>query len=128
MYLDSLKKTALASSLLLAACGSPAPREIQITTAPAAIQVYHPQLPSPIKLDDVTFKVVTSENIDEFLTAWKQRHGEHFVFIAFSVKDYEAMAINLQEIRRYMNQLKEIVIHYRKATNYEEIVPSSPSE
>jgi len=123
-----LKTIALVSSLLLGACSSQAPKEVQITTVSTPIQVYHPQLPSPIKLDDITFRVVTSENIQEFLSTWKQKHGDPFVFIAFSAKDYETMSINLQEIRRYMNQLKEIVIHYRKATNYEETVSNNSSE
>lgn len=124
MFLDNLKKTALLGSLLLGACSSP-PKEVHITTEPAPIQIMHPQLPQPIKLEDVTFRVVTAENHDSFLQSWKQRYGEDFVFIAFSVKDYEAMAINLQEIRRYMNQQKEIILFYRKATNYED--PQAPT-
>lgn len=122
--LDRLKKIlVVSSSLLLTACfGSN--KKIEITTAPAAIQVIHPDFPRPVKLDDVTFKVVTSENLEEFLRQWKQKNGNDFVFIAFSVKDYESMALNLEELRRYINQQKEIIIYYRKATNYEEPKPA----
>ena len=30
--------------------------------------------------------------------------------------DYENMAYNLQELRRYIRQQKEIILYYRKAT------------
>jgi len=121
--LDRLKKIlVVSSSLLLTAClGSN--KKIEISTAPVPIQVMHPEFPKPVKLDDITFKVVTSENLDEFLKEWKQKNGNDFVFIVFSVKDYESMALNLQELRRYINQQKEIIIYYRKATNYEEPKP-----
>lgn len=124
VYLDKLKKTLVVSScILLTACfGSN--KKVEITTAPAAIQVIHPEFPRPIKLDNITFKVVTSENLDDFLKQWKQKNGDDFVFIAFSVKDYETMAINIEELRRYINQQREIIIYYRKATNYEEPKPS----
>jgi len=43
------------------------------------------------------------------------------VFVAMSVGDYELMAYNMQEIRRYINQLKEVVVYYRTInTNDEE--------
>jgi hypothetical protein len=80
-----------------------------------------------VKLEDVEFKVVTSENIDEFLKQWKKKYGDDFVFIAFSVKDYETMALNLEEIRRYINQQKEIIVYYRKATSNEETKSDTPN-
>ena len=33
-----------------------------------------------------------------------------------SVADYELMAYNMQEIKRYVNEMKEVVIYYRKVT------------
>ena len=73
VYLDKLKKTLVVSScILLTACfGSN--KKVEITTAPAAIQVIHPEFPRPVKLDNITFKVVTSETLDDFLKQWKQK-------------------------------------------------------
>jgi len=31
------------------------------------------------------------------------------------MKDYENLAINIAEMRRYLNQQKEIIIYYEKA-------------
>ena len=33
-----------------------------------------------------------------------------------SVPDYELMAYNTQELKRYINELKEVVVYYRKVT------------
>ena len=33
-----------------------------------------------------------------------------------SVPDYELMAYNMQELKRYINELKEVVVYYRTVT------------
>ena len=38
------------------------------------------------------------------------------VFVAMSIPDYELMAYNMQELKRYINELKEVVVYYRKVT------------
>jgi len=36
------------------------------------------------------------------------------------MKDYENLAINIAEIRRYSNQQKEIIVYYEKAAKPKE--------
>ena len=36
-----------------------------------------------------------------------------------SVPDYELMAYNTQELKRYIRELKEVVIYYREVTTNE---------
>lgn len=38
------------------------------------------------------------------------------MFVAMSVADYELMAYNTQEIKRYINQLGEVIVYYRDVT------------
>jgi len=33
-----------------------------------------------------------------------------------SVPDYELMAYNMQELKRYINELKEVVVYYKTVT------------
>jgi hypothetical protein len=33
-----------------------------------------------------------------------------------SVQDYELMAYNMQELKRYIKELKEVVVYYRTVT------------
>jgi len=39
--------------------------------------------------------------------------------VAFSVKDYENLALNISELRRYIGQQKEIIIYYEEAVSPE---------
>ena len=43
-----------------------------------------------------------------------------FVIFGMTPQDYENMAYNLQELRRYIRQQKEIIIYYRDATKIEQ--------
>ena len=55
------------------------------------------------------------ENLEEFLASIEKDQGK-VVFLAMSVPDYELMAYNTQELKRYINELKEVVVYYRKVT------------
>jgi len=70
--------------------------------------------PRPVNLRDVEFYVVTEENFDEFAERFKSRNGE-LVFIAISVDDYEDLSFNLADLKRYINQQKEIIVFYENA-------------
>ena len=43
-------------------------------------------------------------------------HGGDTVFVAMTVSDYELMSYNTQEIKRYINQLGEVIVYYRNVT------------
>lgn len=58
---------------------------------------------------------MSDKNLQEFLARIEKEEGR-VVFLAMSVPDYELMAYNMQEIKRYVNEIKEVVIYYRKVT------------
>lgn len=55
-------------------------------------------------------------NMAEKIYEIEQQTGSEFVVFAITPQTYENMAYNLQEIRRYMRQQKEIILYYREAT------------
>ena len=59
--------------------------------------------------------VVTPENLDEQLAIIEEQEGE-LVFLAMTIPDYEVMAYNMQELKRYISELKDVVVYYRKVT------------
>jgi hypothetical protein len=73
--------------------------------------------PKPMTLNDVTWYVVTEENFDEFLEKYKKENGDAWVFYAISVRSYEAMAINMAEIQRYLQSQNAIIVYYENAIN-----------
>ena len=44
-----------------------------------------------------------------------QNNGE-VLFVATSVGDYKVMAEDMQELKRYIKQLGEVVLYYREVT------------
>lgn len=74
--------------------------------------------PKPVQLIDTKIYVVNDDNYEEFVKNFKEEHGD-LAYIALSIKDYENLAINIAEIRRYINQQTEIIIYYEKAVKPE---------
>ena len=54
--------------------------------------------------------------LDRFLDEMKDMNNGEVVFVATTIGDYEIMAEDMQEIRRYINQLGEVIIYYRNVT------------
>ena len=123
MYLTRLKMTAvLMSVLLLSSCAlmTKPPVEVEIKTVPIKIKITQPVLPRPIDMKDPQWYVVSEKNLDEFLGRIKKESGGQLVFFAMSPGDYELMAFNLQEIKRYVKELKEVVVYYKTVTQVED--------
>ena len=59
--------------------------------------------------------VVTEENFAEFKEKFEKENGDPLVAYVLSVRDYETLALNIAEIKRYIEQQKEIIIYYEKA-------------
>lgn len=120
MYSDLLKTIVVVSSLLLSSgCVSTIfskkePIPVEIKTVEVPLEIQHPTLPRAIKLKDPFFYVVSDKNREEFNERiLKESNG---VFVALTISDYELMSYNMQEIKRYINDLKEVVIYYKKVT------------
>lgn len=98
----------------------PAP-EIRTVTV---TQIEYPEIqiqpqPAPIELSNVQWYVVTEANLQEFLEKFQDENGA-LVFIATTVPGYENLSINLQELRRYVLQQKQIILYYEKAVDFTE--------
>jgi len=129
------------------------PQEVKIITKPIQISIIQPVLPRPLKLREPKWYVVSDAKIiescikdpvtkkpdcklgkedlypegysylDKFIDSIKKKHGGDVVFTAMTIADYELMAYNTQEIRRYVNQLGEVILYYREVT-----IPKKPEE
>lgn len=74
--------------------------------------------PKPVQLVDTKIYVVTEENYEQFKEDFTDKNGD-LVFIAISVKDYENLALNIGEIRRFLNQQTEVIVYYEEALTLE---------
>lgn len=90
-------------------------REIQVSAKPIDRQIVQPVMPREIDLKQVRWLTITPENFEEQFALIEDQEGE-LVFLAMTVPDYETMAYNMQEIKRYITELKDVVVYYRKVT------------
>ena len=54
--------------------------------------------------------------LDRFLDEMKELNNGEILFVATTVGDYKVMAEDMQELKRYIKQLGEVVIYYRNVT------------
>ena len=54
--------------------------------------------------------------LDRFLDEMKKQNNGEVVFVASTVGDYKVMAEDMQELKRYLKQLGEVVVYYRNVT------------
>ena len=53
---------------------------------------------------------------DKFIDEVKEQNNGEILFVATTIGDYKVMAEDMQELKRYINQLGEVVIYYRNVT------------
>src|SRR6056300_265443 len=75
--------------------------------------------PKKVQLNDVKIYVVSKENYEEFVKEVEAKNGAD-AYIAISVKDYENLSLNFAELRRYIEQQKQIIVYYENAVKPEE--------
>jgi len=117
-----LKKCLKVSSLLLlslviSGCSSwPKLTQIEVQTVEVERNIPKQNRPQPITMN-TTMKwwVVTEENFKEFKEKFQKENGDPLVAYVLSVRDYETLALNMAEIKRYIEQQKEIIIYYEEA-------------
>jgi len=74
--------------------------------------------PKPINLTDTQVYVVNKGNLEDFIAEFTEQNGE-LAFVALSIDTYENLALNVSELRRFINQQNEIIVYYEKAMTEE---------
>jgi len=122
MYSIQLKRVVLLLTLLtISGCSLWGKKDapiVEVRTIEVKVPIVHPVLPRAINLKEPYFHVVSRVNLDEFIEDFEKRN-DVLVFTAMSIGDYELMAYNMQEIKRYIDQLKEVIVYYRKINDDE---------
>ena len=106
----------LTATVLLSSCSSIRP-EPKIITVTEIVERQIPTVPGPksVQLNDISIYVVSpEENFEEFKKEFEAKNGADS-YIAISVKDYENLSKNIAELRRYIEQQKQIILYYESA-------------
>jgi cytosine/uracil/thiamine/allantoin permease len=102
--------------LLLSGCSILRPeKQVIVKTEYVERKIPLQNSPRPLSLNSIYWHVVTKENFEEFIKKYSDETGEMWVFYAISVRSYETMALNMADIRRYIEQQKAIIVYYETA-------------
>ena len=102
-------------SLIVSSCASwPKLTQIEVQTVEVERNIPIQNRPRQLNLSNITWYVVTKENFEEFKKRYEKENGM-FLFYVISVRDYETLSLNMAEIKRYIEQQKQIIIYYEKA-------------
>ena len=105
---------AMVTLLFLTGCSSLREPEVKVVTQIEKTTVPIVARPKPIDLVDTRVYVVTKDNYDSFVKEFTAEHGE-LAYVVLSMKDYANLAINIADLRRYIEQQTEIIVYYEEA-------------
>ena len=111
--------------IFLSGCSRKPEVEIKTVTQVQKVTVPIVARPKPISLVDTQVYVVNQGNLEEFIAEFMEQNGE-LAFVALSIDTYENLALNVAELRRYINQQNEIIIYYEEAMKPDESNTTQP--
>ena len=115
VWKNSLALSLLPLLLLSSGCSTWNPlKRIEIKTVEVDRVIPTQNRPRPVKMNDIYFYVVTEQNFEDFKKRFVKENGD-LVGYVLSVRDYETLALNMAELKRYLIQQKEIIVYYEKA-------------
>lgn len=66
--------------------------------------------------------------LDRFMADMKKLNNGDVVIVAMTIGDYEMMSGNVQELRRYIRELGQVIVYYRGVTIKKDSIPSKKTQ
>ena len=112
----------LVTAILLTGCSLGGEKKIKIFQVEEPRQQLDYPLPTPLKLEQIQWIIIHSENADEVFAKMKEQ-GLDPVLFGLSDKDYELLAKNFAQIRAKLQETNTLLEEYKKY--YEDYESSS---
>ena len=107
----------LVTTLLISGCSSFYKPEKEIVTVTKLVERQIPTVPHPrqVQMNEIKIYVVSpEENFEDFKKEFEAKNGVDS-YVAISIKDYENLGKNFAELRRFIEQQKQIILYYEEA-------------
>ena len=105
--------------LLLSSCSWKPEKEVVTVEKVIAPTIALVQKPKPIKMLDANIIVITEKNLPEVIKKVKAGMGE-FVIYGLDPASFKNLALNFEQIKRYIEQQNQIILYYEKAVTPKE--------
>lgn len=111
-------------ALILSGCEmfatKPPEPTVKVVKEAVELAIYQPPDPAEMQLDGIKWIVITKENLNQKIPEVEKLTGQGFVIMAITPKDYENLANNIQELRRYIREQRAIILYYKNVTKTSE--------
>jgi hypothetical protein len=87
---------------------------VKIENRVQPIPVFHPPLPETVTWQEVEWKVLTPETMQEYLDAYDEGAARAMVFYGLTPEGYRALSENVADIQRYITQSNALLLYYRE--------------
>ena len=77
------------------------------------------QRPEPIEMKNTDIVVVTESNLEEVLERVKTEQGD-FVLYAMTAQSFESLALNIEQIKRFIEAQNAVILYYEEAVKPKE--------
>ena len=112
--MKKLLTCSMVSTLLLSSCSWKPEKEIVTVEKVISPTIAIAQKPKAVKMLETKISVITEKNLPEVIKKVKAGMGE-FVIYGLDPASFKNLALNFEEIKRYIEQQKEIIIYYEEA-------------
>ena len=109
----------MASTLLLSSCSWKPEKEVVTVEKVITPTIAVAQKAKPINMLDVKITVITEKNLPEVIKKVKAGMGE-FVIYGLDPDSFKNLALNFEQIKRYIEQQKEVIFYYEEAVKPKE--------
>ena len=107
------------SILLLSSCSWKPEKELVTVEKVIAPTIAVAQKPKAIKMLDAKIIVITEKNLSDVVKKVKAGMGE-FVIYGLDPISFKNLALNFEQIKRYIEQQNQIILYYEKAVKPKE--------
>ena len=110
----------MAVLLVVTACSrTPIKEVVTVPTVVETPEIEAPTInivrrPDPVTMKDADIVVVTESNLEDVIKRIKDTQGE-FVLYAMTASSFEALALNLEQIKRFIEEQNSVILYYEKA-------------
>ena len=101
-------------AILLSSCSWKPEKEIVTVDRIVKPTIAIAQKPRPVDFGDLNVKVITEANVQEVIKEMKTNQGQFLVYALYPLT-FKNLAIGIEEIKRYIQQQKDIIVYYEKA-------------
>ena len=118
----------LLALLIISACSRTPEKEIiTVPTVVETPEIEKPTIqivprPNPVIMKDADIVVITESNLDEVIERIKGTQGE-FVLYALTASSFEALALNLEQVKRFIEQQNNVILYYENNLKDDEKAP-----